>query len=393
MTSGEVHFSTPVPLWAWLVAGVAWPAAGTTAAVLVSGISDLRYVTTMALGLAAFGLALLAFARWVRVIVDLDERVVRVRPGGPRSMRVPIDEIRYLRRLETRAEVRETRNRLFWAATRRHLPVWVDQAVVFIAPHRPGEGPREHALAGDDLERLVELLGGERDELFDLPEEQPPVTDDPRPRRFADPELLASPSSDPARWEQRPPPVPAPTTPFTTRSSVPWWVWLRTVVLWGLGSFVVLVLCLSALGVLDDQGGWPFLAAPVGVAVGIWRLRRDHPMTITVDADGLTVNGQHRADLTDVVDVITVRGRTQVRDVRKHTTALRPRRVLRRWVKHAALVTSAPDRDPKALRRQHLLVVDGPEELDGLVAALGGARMIGPHGGPGHGAGITWSTP
>ena len=391
MTSGEVRFRTPVPRWAWLVAGVAWPAAGTTAAVLVSGISDLRYVATMALGLAAFGMALLAFARWVRVIVDLDERVVRIRPGGPKSMRVPIDEIRYLRRLESRAEVRETRNRLFWAATRRHLPVWVDQAVVFVAPHRAGQGPREHALAADDLERLVELLGGERDELYgELAEEQPPVTD-PRPRRFADPELLAPPSSDPARWEQRPPPVPAPTAPFTTRSSVPWWAWVRTTVLWGLGSFVVLVLILSALDVLADQGGWPFAAVPVGAAVGIWRLRRDHPMVVTVDAQGLTVNGRHQAALDDLVDVITVRGRAQVREVRRHTTAPRPRRRLRGWVKQVALVTSAPDRDPQALRQQHLLVVDGPEELDGLVAALGGARMIGPHGGPGHGVGITWS--
>jgi hypothetical protein len=391
VSGAQARFKTPVPWWAWAVAVIVWPAFGAGLLMAIGRETDPVILASLAPALAVFGLALLGFARWVQVIVDLDERIVRVRPGGPRSMRVPIDEIRSLRRLETRAEVREARNRLFWAATRRHLPVWGDQAVLFVAPHRPGEVPLEHALAGDDLDRLVELLGGERDAGFG-PAEEPPPVGAARPR-LGDPELLAPPGGDQAGWDQRPPPVPAPTTPFTTRSSVPWWVWVRTTVLWGLGSLVVLVLVLAATELLPDQGARPFAAAPVGAVLGIWRLRRDHPMTITVDAEGLTVNGRHQAALADVMDVITVRDRTQLRDVRKHTTALRPRRVLRRWVKQAALVTSAPDRAPRALRRHHLLVVDGPEDLDGLVDALGGARMIGPHGGPGLGAGITWSTP
>jgi hypothetical protein len=152
------RFGTPVPAWVWLVAVTAWPALVVAILVVIAREADPRELAWASAFFAAFGLAIVGYARWVAVIVE--DGVLRLRPGGPRSLRVPIGEVTDVRVVRTRSEVRRVRNDLFFAALRRHLPVWADRAVLFTAPYRPGAEPKPHALYCDDVDALAELLGG-----------------------------------------------------------------------------------------------------------------------------------------------------------------------------------------------------------------------------------------
>lgn len=150
-------FATPVPAWVWVTALAAWPALGLVLALVVLRESRPAVLGGIVLGFALLALAVLAYARSVAVIVE--QGVLRVRPGGPGSMHVPVEEVRDLRVLRSRAEVRAIRNDMFFAALRRHVPVWADQAVVFTAPYRPGRQPQPVALYCEDVDGLARLLG------------------------------------------------------------------------------------------------------------------------------------------------------------------------------------------------------------------------------------------
>jgi hypothetical protein len=381
VSTTAARFGTPVPAWVWLVAVTAWPAVGVAILVVVARESDPGVLAGAAAFFAALGLAIVGYARWVAVIVEED--VLRLRPGGPRSLRIPVEEVTEVRVLRTRSEVRRVRNDLFFAALRRHLPVWADRAVLFTAPYRPGAERKPHALYCDDVDALAELLGGEQPA-------PPPGGDAGRdlgatPRDGSDPagprpgvHLMAAhqrtfPDARPEAAAP-PPAVPAPPTPFTSRSSVPWWVWTRTVVLWGLGLWLlVLFLFLPVLPPVAH------LVLVIGLALlGVLRLRRHHPATVVVDADGIDVRRHGMAVPRDeIIDVIPLEGRAAIRQARRGTTAPRARQRLPSWGRRAVLITSAPGRHPLAPRTQHLLVCD---DSHGLVETLGGARTVGPTG-------------